>query len=148
MNIQVNRPAGLQLVLALGLCVSGFAQQTTPPAQAPPLQPRPATAPAVAARPVVLDVVVTDKTGNPVPGLQQQDFTLLDDKQPQPIVDFHATVGTKDVPVQGIMVIDAINTPFQGVAIQRTGIDKFLRAGGGELPIPISIILLTDKSAG
>ncbi len=141
---------GFPILLAVGLCVTsaGLAQQTAPPAQAPPLEPRPATTPPVALHPVVLDVVVTDRSGNPVPGLQQQDFTLLDDKQPQPIVDFHAAEGTKDVPVQAMMVIDAVNTPFTGVAIQRTGIDKFLRAGGGELPIPMSIILLTDKSAG
>ncbi len=92
--------------------------------------------------------MVTDKSGNPVSGLQQQDFTLLDDKQPQPIVSFHATEGTGDLPLQAIVVVDAVNTPFQAVALERSGLDKFLHAGGGELPLPMSLIVLTDKSAG
>ncbi|MGA9246074.1 MAG: VWA domain-containing protein, partial [Silvibacterium sp.] len=33
---------------------------------------------------IYLDVVVTPKSGPPVAGLQQQDFTLLDNKAPQP----------------------------------------------------------------
>jgi hypothetical protein len=36
-------------------------------------------------RHIVLDMVVTDKSGKPVAGLQQQDFTLLDNKQPRKI---------------------------------------------------------------
>jgi hypothetical protein len=35
-------------------------------------------------------VQVTDKSGAPIRGLQKKDFTLLDDKQPQNILSFHA----------------------------------------------------------
>jgi VWFA-related protein len=149
MNRTLSRRVRTWILLGVGLCISSAAaaQQTTPPAQAPPLQPRPAPAPTVPERPVVLDVVVTDKAGNPVPGLTQQDFTLLDDKQPQPILNFQAVEGTGDIPLETILLIDAINTSFQGVALQRTGLDKFLHAGGGELPLPMSVLLLTDKTA-
>jgi VWFA-related protein len=149
MTMKLRARVRSQILLAVGLCISsaGIAQQTTPPAQAPPLQPRPATAPAIPKRPILLDVVVTDKSGNPVPGLAQQDFTLLDDKQPQPILDFHTTEGAGDAPLQAVLLIDAINAGFQGVALQRSGLDMFFRAGGGELPLPMSVLLLTDKTA-
>ncbi|HVR72488.1 MAG TPA: VWA domain-containing protein [Vicinamibacteria bacterium] len=39
---------------------------------------------------VVVDVVVADRKGNPVPGLTAADFSVHDEKQPQPIVSFEA----------------------------------------------------------
>jgi hypothetical protein len=41
-----------------------------------------------------LDVVVTDKSGNPVTGLRQQDFTLRDNGQQANIVSFQAFDGS------------------------------------------------------
>src|ERR1035441_10078580 len=70
--------------------VSGWAQQNGPAGQSEP----PASVPAVSAsRQMTLDVVVTDKSGKPVSGLAQKDFTLLDNKQPQKIVSFQAVAG-------------------------------------------------------
>src|SRR3984957_3646131 len=37
-----------------------------------------------------LDVVVTDQSGRPVPGLQLSDFTLLDNGRPLKFLSFHA----------------------------------------------------------
>jgi len=94
-----------------------------------------------------LDVVVTDSSGNPVPGLQQSDFTVLDDKQPQTVVAFQAADGTTtDPPPQVILLVDAVNTSFQGVIRQREELAKFLRRDGGHLPFPTSLILLSDTS--
>ena len=59
-------------VLITLLCCFGIAaqQQTNPvSAQAPGV--------------IILDVVVTPKSGPPVANLQQQDFTVLNDKIPQ-----------------------------------------------------------------
>ncbi|HEY2548237.1 MAG TPA: hypothetical protein VGI46_19350, partial [Candidatus Acidoferrum sp.] len=39
---------------------------------------------------ITLDVVVTPKSGAPVSGLQQQDFTLLDNKAVETITSFKA----------------------------------------------------------
>jgi len=68
---------------------------------------------------MTLDVVVADKSGRPVPGLQQQDFTLLDNKQAQKIVSFQAVQGgtaTADPPVEVILLVDEVNTSFSYVA--------------------------------
>jgi VWFA-related protein len=103
------------------------------------------TAPQPAAdRKIYLDVVVGPKSGAPVAGLQQQDFTLLDNKSPQAITLFQAFTG-REAPIQVVLVIDAINTDAQNIGYQRLQIDKFLRAEGGHLAYPIAIAVATDK---
>jgi len=131
----------LSLILLGCLSCSGFAQQSGPPQDTPPA--------AGAGRRISLDVVVTDKSGKPVAGLQQQDFTILDDKQPQTILSFHATdetVQPPDPPLQAIFLIDAVNNGFQGVGLERQQLEKFLRQYGGQLPVPMSLVLLADTS--
>jgi VWFA-related protein len=98
-------------------------------------------------RPVRLDVVVTDKSGSPVPGLQQSDFTVLDDKQPQAILSFHAFEGSsKEAPLQVILLIDAVNASSRAVSKARQQLERFLRQGDGKLPVPMSLLLFTGKS--
>jgi VWFA-related protein len=83
--------------------------------------------------------------------LQQQDFTLLDDKHPQSILSFSASgsVGRPGDPdVQATVLVDAINTPFQGAAFQREQLETFLRRNGGELPLPVSLSVLADTPVG
>jgi len=111
---------------------SGFAQA-----------PAPATD-----RSIVLDVVVTDKSGKPVAGLQQQDFTLLDNKQPRKIDSFEAIQGgaaASDPPVDIVLLVDEVNTDFTHVSFARAQIEKFLRSNGGELPRPASLAVLSDS---
>lgn len=93
---------------------------------------------------ITLDVGVTSKSGEPVTGLQQQDFTLLDNKTPQPITSFQALSGDK-APVEVILVLDAINTPYERVAYARQQMDNFLRANGGHLTHPTALAFFTDK---
>jgi VWFA-related protein len=92
---------------------------------------------------IYLDVVVTPKSGPPVTGLQQQDFTILDNKVPRPITSFRA-VGGNEVPVEIVVVIDAVNTAYQNVDYERLEIAKFLRANGGHLAHPTTLAVLTD----
>ena len=94
-------------------------------------------------RRITLNVVVTPKSGKPVTGLQQQDFTILDNNAPQTITNFQAN-GTSTVPVEIILLIDAVNTNFKNMAFERDQIEKFLRANGGRLPHPVTLAIFTD----
>src|ERR1035441_6741709 len=136
----------LHLVLLL-LPLSAVSGQNTPQ-----LQPRPAgpslPAPAGTNRQITLDVQVTDKSGAPIRGLQEQDFTLLDDKQPQKILSFHAVngaaVSTTDPPVEIVLVVDAVNASPQAVSYERDELKKFLLQNGGKLAQPVSLVIFTD----
>ena len=93
-------------------------------------------------RTISINVVVTPKSGVPVGGLQQQDFTVLDNKEQRAITAFHAYDGTK-VPV--MLLIDSVNTDFNIVAQERIEIDRFLHSNGGHLSHPTIIAILTDS---
>ena len=155
-----------QLVMALFCCFSlpglaqlgpaqpGLAQQSPPPSQLAP-RAEGATAPGESGRRITLDVVVTDKSGKAVPGLQQQDFTLLDDNQPQAILSFRGTdlatndsTNLVDSPLQAILLVDAVNTSFRSVGYERQELQKFLQKDDGKLSLPTSLLILTDTSQG
>src|SRR4051812_7511441 len=95
-----------------------------------------------------LDVVVTDKSGQPVAGLSKRDFALLDDKLQRNIVSFQAVdarTAKPDPPVQAILLIDQINPTFQQVSFARSEIARFLRKNDGHLSLPVSIAVLTES---
>lgn len=98
---------------------------------------------------ITLDVVVGDKAGTRVRGLQQQDFTILANKQPQKIVSFREVDGTAtgEPVAEVILLIDAVNTSFQTVAQGKSQISRFLQQNGGHLPQPVSMIFLSDDGA-
>jgi VWFA-related protein len=138
------------LVLIVGAAWKRGDPQSAQPAPATPAGERAVTPAQGADRQITLDVVVTDHSGKPVAGLQQQDFTVLDDKRPRTISSFSAlakTRGSEDLPEQSVVVVDAVNTPFNAIAYQREQLDRFLRQLGSELPLPMSVSVLTDKSA-
>jgi len=93
---------------------------------------------------IYLDVVVTAKSGPAVAGLQQQDFTLLDNKAPQPIPSFQALRG-REAPLEIVLVVDDVNTGLEIISYERSQIDKFLRSDGGRLAHPIALAFLTDS---
>ncbi len=93
---------------------------------------------------VYLDVVVTPKSGPPVSGLQQQDFTILDNKVPRPINSFREFSG-KPAPVEVVLVVDDVNTGLEHVAYERSEINRFLRADAGHLALPTALAFLTDS---
>ncbi len=102
---------------------------------------------AFAQRPITLDVVVTNKSAELVPGLQQQDFKLVDNKQPQNILSFEAVQGpaSAEPPVEVIFIVDEVNTRFTNVSFERAQIEKYLRSAGDKLPHPTAIAILTDS---
>jgi VWFA-related protein len=113
-----------------------------------PLDVPPVTAapPAATSGPITLDVVVTDKAGNPIRGLQQADFTLFDNKQSTVFRSFAAH--TLDAPKNDqpalILLIDDVNANFNVVSIVRTQIENYLHRDNGKLPLPVGILFLTD----
>jgi VWFA-related protein len=127
MNLSVRR---CLFVLVPLLFAAGVSAQQEPVASQPAHQ-------------ISLDVVVAPKSGPPVSGLQQQDFTVLDNKAPQTIASFQAVDG-RTAPIEVILLIDTVNTAYQNVMYERNEIGKFLRAEGGHLAHPTTIALLTD----
>jgi VWFA-related protein len=128
------------------------AVQAAPQSQSenPTLTQRPAAPPASVAaemNPIQLNVVVTDAKGDPVSGLTQQDFTLLDGKHPVPIVSFHAYGGAEqksNPPAQVILVLDTVNQDFRQVAFAREQLGKFFQENGGHLALPVSLYLFSN----
>ena len=117
-----------------------LAQQLAPPTGAP------AARPAAAEGQIKLDVVVTDKLGEVVSGLQSSDFTLLDNNRPATLLSFQAYGSTTppETPVQVVLVIDNVNEGFDDVSLSKNDIEKFLRQNNGKLAQPTSIILFED----
>jgi VWFA-related protein len=115
------------------------------------LAQRPASAPAASAsRTITLDVVVADKSGKPVSGLQQQDFMIVDNKQPRKIASFREVQGGAPPaaePVEVIVFLDGVNTSVADAARERQEVQAFLKNSAAQFPGPTSIILLGDSEA-
>jgi VWFA-related protein len=151
------RTIALSAVLALGL--APFAAQAARSQAAPDSSaPIPAAQPAAqaAAAPgggpsglIELDVVVTDKSGAPVAGLEAADFKLLDNQQERGVVSVRAAEGGSAAapPVEVILLLDAINMDFNTVGYERKMLTDYLGRNGGHLSLPTSLIFLTDTGA-
>jgi VWFA-related protein len=129
----------VQFVLSSALIVAA-SSQATPQSSAP--------SQSAANHRIQLDVVVTDKSSKPVSGLQEQDFTILDDNTPAKITSFHVSEPGEpsDPPVQAIILLDAVNGSSQSVIFEAQQVQKFLRQNNGQLPIPMSLVIFTDIS--
>ena len=110
--------------------------QQFPPAISPPAIAPPSNR-------IMLDVVVDNKAGQPVTALQQQDFTILDNKSPRPITSFRIMTPAQE-PVEVILLIDAVNTPYPMLAYMRNTTEQFLKSKEGTLAHPTAIAILTD----
>jgi len=95
-------------------------------------------------RHLTLDVVVSDRLGKGVPGLQAQDFIVLDNKKPQKILSFQAP-GAHTEPTEIILVVDEVNTSFTNVTYERDEIKKFLLRNGGKLAHPVTLAFFSDN---
>jgi VWFA-related protein len=108
----------------------------------------------------VIDVVVTDKSGQLVKGLSAQDFELSDNQKPQKLLGFSAVEQTvkrtADLetptnavkvsvdPVEVILVVDAVNTGFTQQGYVRAQVEKLLRSNGGQLAAPTLLVMFTS----
>jgi VWFA-related protein len=90
-----------------------------------------------------LNVAVTDKGGNPVTGLTQQDFSLVDNKSNTPITNFKVVVHGQE-PVHVILVVDNIVQDVSAGNYVKNELDKYFRAQGGPLPYPTTIAVASQ----
>ena len=96
-------------------------------------------------RMLTVDVVVTDKQGGHVRGLGPGEFSLFDNKQPHSIARLReVNSGKIDMPVEAIVLVDAINAPFEANANERQWLAAFAAENGGHLALPTSLIIMTD----
>jgi len=112
---------------------------------------------------VVVDVVVTDKKGQPVPGLKPENFTIEESGKKQKITTFvppGGNQGTTQAPPPGIMtnrpefikpagvptvlLLDATNSPFKDQAYGRSQMLKYVlqQLQSGK---PMAVVTLTDQ---
>lgn len=153
----------LRLIALLGTMVLACLGQE-PSAQTPQ---EPVTTFQSTTRLVVLDVVVTDKQGNPVRNLSKDDFTILEEDKPQTIATFEAPDQHAPVNIEGdvknslaipdngppkigaqpitILVFDALDTKTVDQAYARTEINKYLVAHGPTLAQPTALMALEEK---
>lgn len=143
----MNGRIGRWCAVFLMMPAAAFAQQEVAPAQgqSPALKLRSEATPAEGR--IHLDVVVTDKKGKPVTGLELKDFTLLDEKQPAKILSFHAidaNADHADSPAEVVLLLDAVNLNYLELVETRDEVAKFLRENGGHLAAPVTVALFTD----
>lgn len=117
-----------------------FATLCAPAARAQQ-QPAPAT---VAGPSLYFDVEVTDHSGHPVTGLHAGDFTVLDNRNPSSVQWFNVHENANAQADSATIVIDDANLNFLPLSEERSRIEAFLRSGGGNLPVPISIYVVTQ----
>jgi hypothetical protein len=97
---------------------------------------------------IQLDVLVTDATGNPVSGLGEADFSLLENGRPQNILSFQAFDGreaSSEPPVKIILLIDTIELPEIMAREERLAVMTYLRRGVGRLERPVTVFLLAES---
>ena len=142
---------GFLLSAILCLSVAVCAQQPEPPnprlLHRPPPQPNLRSAITPEGR-IRLDVTVTDASGKPVFGLQPWDFKLLDNGRPSKILSFSAfnsTTVKPQPPVHVFLLLDTVNLSFDQVAFIRHQLEIYLRSNGGQLPLPVSIVVFGTK---
>jgi VWFA-related protein len=155
----MTRLHGLCLALVFCLPCPLFAQQagvqtepdaagesSAPASQVQPLTSHPPVATNEPEGLIHLDVVVTDRAGKPVSGMDRGDFTLLDNGQSEKIVSFHAFGGINahpNPPPAVILLIDTRSVPKETAIDVRRGVEKFLRQNS--LAEPVTIYSLEDS---
>jgi VWFA-related protein len=117
----------------------------------------------VASRLVLVDVVVTDKEGNPVTNLTKDDFAVYEDKVPQRVVSFE-TPSSHTLPVESestllnpddpksfgqspvtILVLDELNTHFEDSSFAVRSVKQYLESLPAVLGQPTTLMVVSDN---
>lgn len=160
--------SGILSIFALLFTFSSAGQQSTDDQNSSVLTLR------AGAHLVVLDVVVTDKRGNPIRDVPKSDFTILEDGQEQEIASFEPPDQHAPAPIEQrlqaertggasstarnetssavtIIVLDELNTPVlmlnheMPMTHGRMAIRKYLEAHGPRLPEPTALMAVGEK---
>lgn len=95
---------------------------------------------------IVLNLSVTDRSGKPVRGLMQEDFSLLDNGRPQTVSSFRAVQGSIGAaPARVVLMLDAVNNSPRDIGNDRKGIEQYLKQSQGHLNYPTSIAILSGS---
>jgi VWFA-related protein len=111
---------------------------------------------------VVLDVVVTDRSGRVVTGLQKSDFRVTEQDQPQTILHFDSSGAVLPKPHEPIdstaaldaiapqapvtvIVLDEFNTRFEDMAFARYSLKKYLEKQPDRLSTPTMLLAVTMR---
>ncbi len=97
---------------------------------------------------IQINVVVKNRQGDPVAGLEAKDFVVLDNKTSQTISAIEtpgSTASATTQPVQVILLLDAVNTTFGEFSYAREQTLKFLRQNGGRLEHPTCLAVWSDQ---
>lgn len=112
---------------------------------------------------VMVDVVVTDKKGQPITGLKAEDFTVEENGKKQKISTFTPPAGNQTAPqplpaglltnrpeylkpagVPTVLLLDAANSHFLDQAYGRGQMLKYVREQS-ESGVPMAVMTLTDR---
>lgn len=138
------------LTAAAAVLVIGFVAGSS--AQSDSRQENPDTTLKINSRAVLVDVIVTDKSGSPVKGLKQSDFKVLEDGAPQPVAyleehsaeDFARRSAKLEFPslppnvfsnysplptppAVNVLMLDALNTPADDQMWLRRSAQRYLK---------------------
>jgi VWFA-related protein len=159
--MQKKRTRPLAFVLAGLACAPGAAAQDPPPDQ-----PRPQLIAPVSVEVVRIEVVVTDKRRKPIADLTRDDFVILEEGKPQPIVQFQAFVrrvkpsaapgqepsvqpepdDEAQLPARYIvLVIDDVHMQFDSLARLQKAMSRFIQT---DLRPEDQVALVTTSGAG
>ena len=153
-SLKFSRLPGILLLLTFSALSCPVLSQAPAPSlnQRPPVElvPRSADDRALAAkdtRHIVLYATVTNQRGSAEKGLTRQDFNILDNGKPQTIVTFQPPPSVSDPSPRVLLVLDTLNNSFENVAYERQSTGEYLKRNGSRLPLPTSLVLLSDSGA-
>jgi VWFA-related protein len=90
---------------------------------------------------MTIHVTVSTRNGDPVEGLTRDDFTLTDNKHPEPLTGFRALTGAQ---TGIVIVLDAVNLPYNQVSFARQQLAQFF-SSNAHLPQPVALGVLQDS---
>jgi VWFA-related protein len=147
--VRFQRHRSVMLAVAAMLVVTGIGWRASaqPPADQSGAAPQNPSAAPDAQKTMTIHVQVSDSQAHAVEGLQESDFTLLDNNQPQKLLGFRAVDAAvlKSDPVQVVLVVDMLNSDPVTVAREREEVGAYLKANGGELANPTSLAVVADS---